>query len=201
MKREDGSTQLLPVEPSMSVLARCGLMLCRVSNIHRAKLFFVFFCKFPFFSHRNYLVASISYHSLGRDLTHSLLSLSMATSLEEDLASTPVAGFLLVWVIASCVICKVVTKGASWPVCTLSSSRKRNCRTGWHASCWNTLRVACHYLGVHLPPSLSLPPHHSTGVDIDSKSLTVLSPAPRPLPRKYMLLTDIKFMDLTWYYI
>lgn len=35
----------------------------------------------------------------------------------------------------------------------------------------------------------------SNGVDMDNKVLTVLSPAPRPLPRKFLLLTDIKFMD------
>ena len=34
--------------------------------------------------------------ALGRDLVHSVLSLSMATSLEEDLVATPTAGFLLV---------------------------------------------------------------------------------------------------------
>lgn len=39
---------------------------------------------------------------------------------------------------------------------------------------------------------------HRTAVDTESKSLTVLSPAPRPLPRKYLLLSDIKFMDLVW---
>lgn len=82
MKREDGSTRLLPVEPS-------------------------------------------------RDLVHHVLSLSMATSLEEDLVSTSIAGFLLV-----------------------------------------------------------------TAVDQEKEVLTVLAPAQRPLPRKYLLLTDIKFMDL-----
>lgn len=81
-KREEGSTQLIPIDPS-------------------------------------------------RDLIHLVLSLSMATSLEEDLVNAPVAGFLLV-----------------------------------------------------------------TAVDMEAETMTVLSPAQRPLPRKYLLLTDIKYMDL-----
>ena len=43
------------------------------------------------------------------------------------------------------------------------------------------------YMYLHSQPS--------NGVDMDNKVLTVLSPAPRPLPRKFLLLTDIKFMD------
>ncbi|XP_078378577.1 protein CLP1 homolog [Oculina patagonica] len=32
-------------------------------------------------------------------------------------------------------------------------------------------------------------------VDLDRQTMVVLSPAPRPLPRKYFLLSDVKFMD------
>lgn len=35
-----------------------------------------------------------------------------------------------------------------------------------------------------------------TNVDIESKMFTVLSPAPRPLPKEYLIVSDIKFMDL-----
>ncbi|XP_065666884.1 protein CLP1 homolog isoform X2 [Hydra vulgaris] len=35
-----------------------------------------------------------------------------------------------------------------------------------------------------------------TNVDVESKTLTVLSPAPRPLPKEYIIKTGIKFMDL-----
>ena len=82
MEKEDGSTQLVPVEPS-------------------------------------------------RELMHNILSLSMATTLEEGLVTSSSAGFLCV-----------------------------------------------------------------NGVDMEKEVLTVLSPAPRPLPRKFLLLTDIKLMDL-----
>ncbi|CAH1238295.1 polyribonucleotide 5'-hydroxyl-kinase Clp1-like [Branchiostoma lanceolatum] len=34
-----------------------------------------------------------------------------------------------------------------------------------------------------------------TNVDMERQVMTVLSPAPRPLPKRYMLLTDIRFMD------
>lgn len=36
----------------------------------------------------------------------------------------------------------------------------------------------------------------STGVDIERQTLTVLSPAPRPLPKCVLLIMDIRFMDL-----
>ncbi|XP_071504776.1 polyribonucleotide 5'-hydroxyl-kinase Clp1-like [Diadema antillarum] len=35
-----------------------------------------------------------------------------------------------------------------------------------------------------------------TNVDMERKTFTVLSPAPRPLPRRYLLLSDIRFMDI-----
>lgn len=35
-----------------------------------------------------------------------------------------------------------------------------------------------------------------TNVDLESSTFTVLSPAPRPLPKEYIVVTDIKFMDL-----
>jgi polyribonucleotide 5'-hydroxyl-kinase len=35
-----------------------------------------------------------------------------------------------------------------------------------------------------------------TNVDMETKTLTVLSPAPRPLPKQYVIVSDIKFMDL-----
>lgn len=50
-----------------------------------------------------------------------------------------------------------------------------------------------HFLFLNLPP-----PMCSTAVDQEKEVLTVLAPAQRPLPRKYLLLTDIKFMDLVW---
>ena len=35
-----------------------------------------------------------------------------------------------------------------------------------------------------------------TNVDMESQTYTILSPAPRPLPYKILLLSTIKFMDL-----
>lgn len=35
----------------------------------------------------------------------------------------------------------------------------------------------------------------SNDVDLDRQMMVVLSPAPRPLPRKFFLLSDVKFMD------
>ena len=35
----------------------------------------------------------------------------------------------------------------------------------------------------------------SNEVDLDRQMMVVLSPAPRPLPRKFFLLSDVKFMD------
>nr|XP_042708553.1 polyribonucleotide 5'-hydroxyl-kinase Clp1 isoform X1 [Chrysemys picta bellii] len=35
-----------------------------------------------------------------------------------------------------------------------------------------------------------------TGVDVDRQVFTVLSPAPRPLPKNFLLIMDIRFMDL-----
>ncbi|XP_038044313.1 polyribonucleotide 5'-hydroxyl-kinase Clp1-like [Patiria miniata] len=35
-----------------------------------------------------------------------------------------------------------------------------------------------------------------THVDMDRRVFTVLSPAPRPLPRRYLLLSEVQFMDL-----
>lgn len=35
-----------------------------------------------------------------------------------------------------------------------------------------------------------------TNVDMETKTLTVLSPAPRPLPKQFVIVSDIKFMDL-----
>jgi len=35
-----------------------------------------------------------------------------------------------------------------------------------------------------------------TNVDTENETFTVLSPAPRPLPKKYLILSDIKYMDL-----
>ncbi|XP_070566649.1 polyribonucleotide 5'-hydroxyl-kinase Clp1-like isoform X2 [Ptychodera flava] len=35
-----------------------------------------------------------------------------------------------------------------------------------------------------------------TNVDMDKKSFTVLSPAPRPLPSRILVLSDVRFMDL-----
>jgi len=35
-----------------------------------------------------------------------------------------------------------------------------------------------------------------TNVDMETKTFTVLSPAPRPLPKEYVIVSDIKFMDL-----
>ncbi|XP_078492272.1 polyribonucleotide 5'-hydroxyl-kinase Clp1 [Ciona intestinalis] len=67
----------------------------------------------------------------GRDMTHHILSLSMAESLDENLIETNVAGFVVV-----------------------------------------------------------------TNVDPDNQVFSVLSPAPRPLPRKYFLIMDIRFIDI-----
>lgn len=82
MEKEDGSTQLVPVEPS-------------------------------------------------KDLVYSILSLSMATSQEENLCTASIAGFLCV-----------------------------------------------------------------NSVDMEKQTMSVLSPAPRPLPRKFLLLSEVKFMDI-----
>lgn len=38
----------------------------------------------------------------------------------------------------------------------------------------------------------------SNEVDLDRQMMVVLSPAPRPLPRKFFLLSDVKFMDFKW---
>lgn len=38
-------------------------------------------------------------------------------------------------------------------------------------------------------------------VDLDRHMMIVLSPAPRPLPRKFFLLSDVKFMDFKWFYL
>lgn len=38
-------------------------------------------------------------------------------------------------------------------------------------------------------------------VDLDRHMMIVLSPAPRPLPRKFFLLSDVKFMDFKWLYL
>lgn len=38
----------------------------------------------------------------------------------------------------------------------------------------------------------------SNDVDLDRQMMVVLSPAPRPLPRKFFLLSDVKFMDFKW---
>jgi len=35
-----------------------------------------------------------------------------------------------------------------------------------------------------------------TNVDVETQTFTVLSPAPRPLPKEYIIVSDIKFMDL-----
>jgi len=35
-----------------------------------------------------------------------------------------------------------------------------------------------------------------TNVDMEASTFTVLSPAPRPLPKEYIVVTDIKYMDL-----
>lgn len=35
-----------------------------------------------------------------------------------------------------------------------------------------------------------------TNVDLETQTFTVLSPAPRPLPKEYIIVSDIKFMDL-----
>ncbi|XP_072038942.1 polyribonucleotide 5'-hydroxyl-kinase Clp1-like [Amphiura filiformis] len=35
-----------------------------------------------------------------------------------------------------------------------------------------------------------------TNVDMERRQFTVLSPAPRPLPRRYLLLSDVQFMDI-----
>jgi len=35
-----------------------------------------------------------------------------------------------------------------------------------------------------------------TNVDMETKTFTVLSPAPRPLPKEFVIVSDIKFMDL-----
>jgi len=66
----------------------------------------------------------------GHDLKHCVLALSAAESLEEDLVTTNIIGFLVV-----------------------------------------------------------------NDVDLDRQTMIVLSPAPRPLPRKFFLLSDVKFMD------
>jgi polyribonucleotide 5'-hydroxyl-kinase len=65
-----------------------------------------------------------------KQLSHTIVSLSMANSTEEDVASTPSAGFLCI-----------------------------------------------------------------TDVDMEAKTLTVLSPAPYPLPRKILIRTNLQFMD------
>jgi polyribonucleotide 5'-hydroxyl-kinase len=65
-----------------------------------------------------------------KQLSHTIVSLSMANSTEEDVASTPSAGFLCI-----------------------------------------------------------------TDVDMEAKTLTVLSPAPHPLPRKILIRTNLQFMD------
>jgi polyribonucleotide 5'-hydroxyl-kinase len=59
-----------------------------------------------------------------------MVSLSMATSLDEDLVTCPCAGFLCI-----------------------------------------------------------------TAVSVESQMITVLSPAPSPLPRKFLLLSDVEFVD------
>lgn len=38
----------------------------------------------------------------------------------------------------------------------------------------------------------------SNEVDLDRQMMVVLSPAPRPLPRKFFLFSDVKFMDFKW---
>lgn len=38
--------------------------------------------------------------------------------------------------------------------------------------------------------------YFSAAVDEDAKTMTVLSPAQGPLPRKFLLQSDIKFLDL-----
>lgn len=67
----------------------------------------------------------------GKDLVHCVLGLSMASSLEEDLVRTNLAGFIVI-----------------------------------------------------------------TDVDMERQLYKILSPAPRPLPRQFLLLSDVKFMDM-----
>ena len=38
-----------------------------------------------------------------------------------------------------------------------------------------------------------------TGVDMEKSVLTILSPAPRPLPKSILLVMDIQFMDIKWF--
>lgn len=40
--------------------------------------------------------------------------------------------------------------------------------------------------------------YFSTQVNMDRQTFKVLSPAPRPLPRRYLLLSDVRFMDIKW---
>lgn len=67
----------------------------------------------------------------GKDLVHCVLGLSMASSLDEDLVRTNVAGFIVI-----------------------------------------------------------------TDVDMERQHYKILSPAPWPLPRQFLLLSDVKFMDM-----
>lgn len=75
-----------------------------------------------------------------------------------------------------------------------------------HLFGWIHLCVSEEWTDFLLIPTTGLTqPYHSfscssssVAVDLEKHTMTILSPAPRPLPRKYLLCTDLKFVDLRW---